>query len=51
MIDTPRPPAAKTHLPDLGIIAHNNHSDFAYGPFRQGMRELGYVEGKNLVIE
>ncbi|MBI3370735.1 MAG: ABC transporter substrate-binding protein [Betaproteobacteria bacterium] len=26
-------------------------SDFAYGPFRQGMRELGYVEGKNLVIE
>ena len=26
-------------------------SDFAYGPFRQGMRELGYVEGRNLVIE
>jgi putative ABC transport system substrate-binding protein len=26
-------------------------SDFAYGSFRQGMRELGYVEGKNLVIE
>src|ERR1700693_1227864 len=26
-------------------------SDYIYGPFRQGMRELGYVEGKNLVIE
>jgi len=22
-------------------------SDYYYGPFRQGMRELGYVEGKN----
>ena len=26
-------------------------SDHYYGPFTQGMRELGYVEGKNLVIE
>jgi putative ABC transport system substrate-binding protein len=26
-------------------------SDVYYGPFRQGMREFGYVEGRNLVIE
>ena len=26
-------------------------SDSCYGPFRQGMHELGYVDGKNLVIE
>ena len=23
-------------------------ADYSYGPFMQGMRELGYVEGKNL---
>jgi putative ABC transport system substrate-binding protein len=26
-------------------------TDYYYGPFRQGMRELGYVEGRNLAIE
>ena len=26
-------------------------SDYIYGPFTRGMRELGYVEGKNLAIE
>ena len=26
-------------------------TDYIYGPFTQGMRELGYVQGRNLVIE
>ncbi len=26
-------------------------SDFQYGPFLKGLRELGYIEGKNLAIE
>jgi putative ABC transport system substrate-binding protein len=26
-------------------------TDYSYGPFRQGMRRLAYVEGKNLIIE
>ena len=26
-------------------------SDYNYGPFWQGMRELGYIEGRNLIIE
>ena len=39
----------------VGFLA-SRHVDFTdadnyYGRFRQGMRELGYVEGKNLVIE
>ncbi|RPI41259.1 MAG: ABC transporter substrate-binding protein [Betaproteobacteria bacterium] len=39
----------------VGFLAHRRvnfvDSDYQYGPFRQGMRELGYVEGKNLAIE
>jgi len=39
----------------VGFLAlrHVNfiESDNYYGPFRQGMHDLGYVEGKNLIIE
>ena len=39
----------------VGFLAERHmdfvDADYYYGPFTQGMRELGYVEGKNLVIE
>jgi putative ABC transport system substrate-binding protein len=39
----------------VGFLAQRhmeqNDLDYLTGPFRQGMRELGYVEGKNLIIE
>ena len=46
-------PAAKVWR--VGFLA-SRHVDFVdaddyYGPFTQGMRELGYIVGKNLVIE
>ena len=39
----------------VGCLAYRHvefvDADYFYGPFTQGIRELGYVEGKNLVIE
>jgi putative ABC transport system substrate-binding protein len=39
----------------IGVLAQRrvdfNDSDYIYGPFRKRMREFGYVDGKNLVIE
>jgi len=39
----------------IGFLAQRHvdfvEADYIYGPFTQGMRELGYVAGKNLVIE
>ena len=39
----------------VGFLAQRHidlvDTDYYYGPFRQGMRELGYIEGKNLLIE
>ena len=45
----------RTKVWRIGFLAlrHVNFvdTDYSYGPFRQRMRELGYVDGKNLVIE
>ena len=39
----------------IGVLASRHvdfiDSDYVYGPLRQGMRELGYVDGKNLIIQ
>ena len=50
------PPAAAGRIWRIGFLSPINrpadlHSHFAFGPFLQALRDLGYVEGKNLVIE
>jgi putative ABC transport system substrate-binding protein len=35
----------------IGFLASDSSSTRVYDGFRQGMRELGYVEGKNFIIE
>jgi putative ABC transport system substrate-binding protein len=42
-----------TKVPRMGFLSPSSRSSLAtrYEAFRQGMRELGYVEGKNIVIE
>ena len=42
-----------TKIPRIGYLVATSPSSNAarIGPFRQGLRELGYVEGKNIVIE
>jgi hypothetical protein len=37
-------------IPRIGFIRHGPPDALSEG-FRQGMRDLGYVEGKNIVIE
>ncbi len=43
-----QPPAK---VPRVGVIGERSASDPFVGAFRQGLRELGYVEGTNVVIE
>ena len=42
-----------TKIPRIGFLAAASRSTIAarIEAFRQGLRELGYVEGKNIVIE
>jgi putative tryptophan/tyrosine transport system substrate-binding protein len=45
-------PAAK--VPRIGVLANNSLASVSVHyiePFRQGLRDLGYVEGQNIVVE
>ena len=45
--------AQQAKLPRIGVLSSSSPSaaSFRIEPFRQGLRELGYVEGKNIVVE
>jgi putative ABC transport system substrate-binding protein len=38
-------------VPRIGYLGTRSPSDFGLDAFRQGLRELGWVEGQNIVIE
>ena len=38
-------------LPRLGWLQNHSPTSPHYEGFREGLRELGYVEGKNLTVE
>ena len=49
---TPLQAQQRVKLPRLGALLYTNpDSDPNFAAFRQGLRELGYVEGENLVME
>ena len=43
--------AQPTKVPRIGFLGGTSAQSARIEPFRQGLRELGYVEGKNIVIE
>jgi putative ABC transport system substrate-binding protein len=40
-----------TKVPRIGILRSGSASDPFVEAFREGLRELGYVEGRNISIE
>jgi putative ABC transport system substrate-binding protein len=42
-----------TRIPRIGFLSPGNSpgNDFRYEAFQQGLRELGYIEGKNVALE
>ena len=47
------PAEQATKIPRIGFLGNSNETLEAnlIGPFREGLRSLGYIEGKNILIE
>ena len=43
--------AQQPAIPVIGLLHGATHSQFTDVPFRQGLREAGFIEGQNVVIE
>ena len=41
----------RTKVPRIGYLTPSTSLTANFGAFQQGLRELGYIEGKNIVIE
>jgi putative ABC transport system substrate-binding protein len=42
---------AQGKMPRIGFLDPGSKNSGLYGPFLEGMKELGYIDGKNIVIE
>lgn len=42
---------ASSTVPRIGVIGERSHSDSFFEAFRQGLRDLGYSEGRNIIVE
>jgi putative tryptophan/tyrosine transport system substrate-binding protein len=38
-------------IPRIGFLSNTGPEDHSIEPFKQGLRDLGYIEGKNILIE
>ena len=43
--------AGAEQQPTLGLLSSSEMANWAIGPFRAGLEEGGYVEGRNLTVE
>ena len=43
--------AQQEPIPRIGYLSPRSHPEESFNAFRRGLRELGYVEGKNILLD